>query len=103
MKELIIKYLNIHRRKNKLYALLYAIFIQRLHWYQITVYYKCKNDNTARVDYTVQIGLLNKYEILQARKVKKLAGDSVKDFPKHLLKNGWIYYKVECYLGRFSK
>jgi hypothetical protein len=56
-----------------------------------------------QVDYSVQIGLLNQYEILQSRKVKKLASDSVKDFPKHLLKNGFIYYKAECYLGHFSK
>ncbi len=76
---------------------------KKLHWYDCQFYYKKKGADLYCVDFNMQVGLVNQNEILKGRVVKKLVGFRVKDFPKKLLDNGVFYFKVNSYLGRFSK
>ncbi len=55
------------------------------------------------VDFNVQVGFVEQKDILNARKVKKLTGYRVSEFPKRVLDNGSLYFKINAYLGHFAK
>lgn len=76
---------------------------KKLHWYDCQFYYKKKGADLYCVDFNMQIGLVKQNEILKSRIVKKLVGFRVKEFPKKVLDNGTFYFKINAYLGHFSK
>lgn len=76
---------------------------KKLHWYDCQFYYKKKGADSYCVDFNMQIGLLKQNEILKGRIVKKLVGFRVRKFPKKVLDNGVFYFKINAYLGHFSK
>jgi hypothetical protein len=55
------------------------------------------------VDFNLQVGFKEQKDILNTRKVKKLAGYRVSKFPKKVLDNGDFYFKINAYLGHFAK
>ena len=75
----------------------------KLHWYDCQFYYKKKGADLYCVDFNAQVGLVNQKDILNARKVKRLTGYRIKEFPKRVLDNGNFYFKINSYLGHFSK
>lgn len=76
---------------------------QKLYWYDCQFYYKKKGADLYCVDFNAQVGFVNQKDILNARKVKKLTGYRIKEFPKRVLDNGNFYFKINSYLGHFSK
>lgn len=73
---------------------------ERLHWFQVTLYYNVGNRNV--FDFVRTVGLRYKKDILNERKVKKSL------LPLHLmtnakdhLSNGALNLVVNCYLGHF--
>jgi hypothetical protein len=75
----------------------------KLHWYDCQFYYKKKGADMYCVDFNLQVGFVNQKDILNGRKVKKLTGYRVEEFPKKVLDNGLFYFKINAYLGQFSK
>lgn len=75
----------------------------KLHWYDCQFYYKKKGADMYCVDFNLQVGFVNQKDILNGRKVKKLTGYRVGEFPKKVLDNGLFYFKINAYLGQFSK
>ena len=76
---------------------------KKLHWYDCQFYYKKKGADLYCVDFNCQVGFINPNEILKCRKVKKLVGSRIENLPKRVLDNGDFYFKINSYLGRFSK
>lgn len=76
---------------------------KKLHWYDCQFYYKKKGADMYIVDFNTQVGLVNQKDILKARIIKKLVGSRVSEFPKKVLDNGVFYFKINAYLGHFSK
>lgn len=76
---------------------------KKLYWYDCQFFYKKKGADMYIVDFNSQVGFLEQKDILNARKVKKLTGFRVKEFPKKVLDNGNFYFKINAYLGHFSK
>jgi hypothetical protein len=76
---------------------------KKLYWYDCQFYYKKKGADLYCVDFNMQVGLVQQNEILKGRIVKKLVGFRVKEFPKKVLDNGIFYFKINAYLGHFSK
>ena len=75
----------------------------KLHWYDCQFFYKKKGADMYIVDFNIQVGFVEQKDILNARKVKKLIGYRVAEFPKKVLDNGVFYFKINAYLGQFSK
>lgn len=76
---------------------------KKYYWYDCQFFYKQKGADMYCVDFNTQIGLVNQKDILNGRLVKKLTGYRVSEFPKKLLENGVFYFKINAYLGHFSK
>lgn len=76
---------------------------KKYYWYDCQFFYKQKGADLYCVDFNMQIGLTNQNEILKCREVKKLVGYRIEALPKKLLKNGVLYFKINAYLGQFSK
>ena len=76
---------------------------KKYHWYDCQFFYKQKGADMYCVDFNMQIGLVNQSEILELRAVKKIVGYRIEALPKKLLKNGTFYFKINAYLGQFSK
>ena len=76
---------------------------KKYHWYDCQFFYKQKGADLYCVDFNMQIGLLKQNEILKDRIVKKTIGFRIEALPKKLLKNGVFYFKINAYLGQFSK
>jgi hypothetical protein len=76
---------------------------QKLYWYDCQFFYKKKGADMYIVDFNLQVGFKEQKDILNTRKVKKLAGYRVSKFPKKVLDNGDFYFKINAYLGHFAK
>tara|TARA_R110000782_G_C14451024_1_gene372115 strand:- start:183 stop:464 length:282 start_codon:yes stop_codon:yes gene_type:complete len=76
---------------------------EKLHWYDCQFFYKKKGADMYIVDFNAQVGFKEQKDMLNARKVKKLIGYRVAEFPKKVLDNGVFYFKINAYLGNFSK
>jgi len=75
----------------------------KYYWYDCQFFYKQKGADMYVADFNIMLGFINQRDILNTRKVKKLASHKFKEFPKRILHNGNFYYKVNSYLGHFSK
>jgi hypothetical protein len=78
---------------------------QKYHWYTVKFYYR-DNNGYLKFDFSQEIGVLNKREILNHRSTKKAMA------PMHLLNNGSqkrficngkLSAEAVCYLGYFAK
>jgi len=76
---------------------------KKLHWYDCQFYYKKKGADMYCVDFNIQVGFVEQNEILKGRRVRKLVGFRVEELPKKVLDNGVFYFKINAYLGHFSK
>lgn len=73
------------------------------YWYAIKFIYKDKN-NKYILDWTAQIGLLDKKDILNFRKLRKIDNTLNRDKSiRKYLCNGNINIEICCYLGRIKR
>lgn len=67
-------------------------------WYQIKIYYKDKNGRLI-FDFTREIGIAYRPEILNHRSIKQTFPLHKQKIPKYLLSNGKMHFEVLSYIG----
>jgi len=89
--------------RNKINQLIFKLFSRR-YCYSVRIIYMGKEQNKI-FDYYQIIMLVNKYDVLNNRLIKKidLPLHKKQNLPKYLLKNGILDIEIIAYLGWLKK